>query len=113
VQPANVTFFLNGVSAYLSPTEKEREVRCEIARLTTESYAKKLVECQGRLKRLHHQQQQLLEQVRREESRHNVLKALVERRTAVQAQKEGWVDDLLENELTPCPPKKEGVKRQI
>jgi len=99
VQPADVKFFLNGVSEYLTTTEKERESRCEMAKSTAEKYAKDLETCESRLMDLHSQLQQLLEQIKREESRHIVLKTLVERQTADQAQQEGWLDDLLEKEL--------------
>ncbi len=55
VQPANVKYFLNGVSAYLCTTEKEREARCETATATTEKYAQKLEACKARLDRLRQQ----------------------------------------------------------
>jgi hypothetical protein len=99
VQQSDLKFFLNGLSAYLSTTVKVCDFRCEIARAAAEKYAKDLETCKARLMDLHFQQQQLIEQVKREESRRIVLKTLVERQSADQAQQQGWLDDLLEKEL--------------
>jgi hypothetical protein len=49
VQPADVKYFLNGVSADLCTTEKERESRCEMASAATEKYANDLEACEDRL----------------------------------------------------------------
>jgi hypothetical protein len=99
VQQSDLKFFLNGVSAYLSTTEKVRESRCGMARAAAEKYAKDLEACEARLMDLHFQQQQVLEQLKREESRRIVLKTLVERQTADHAQQQGWLDDVMEREL--------------
>ena len=88
LQPADLKYYLNGVSVHLFTTEKERESRREMARATAERYVKDLEACKARLMDLHFQQQQLLKQVRREESRRNVLKTLVERQSADQTQEE-------------------------
>ena len=49
LQPADLKYYLNGVSAYLCSTEKERESRRGIARAAAERYAKARKACEARL----------------------------------------------------------------
>jgi hypothetical protein len=87
-------FYLKGVSAYLSSTERQRESRRDtLLKVSSDSLMKDLEAAEARLT-------ELLDQVKREQARNSVLKFLVDQQKAIdQKREEDLLDDILEKEL--------------
>ena len=90
----DLEFYLEGVSAYLSTTERQRESRRgTLLKVSTDSLMEDLEASKARLA-------ELLDQVNRERARNSVLKILVDQQRAIdQNREEDMLDDILEKEL--------------
>jgi hypothetical protein len=85
--------YLQGVSAYLSTTERQRESRRgTLLKVSSDSLMKDLEASEAKLT-------ELLDQVKREQAHINVLKILVEQQKQNQNREEDLLDGILEKEL--------------
>ena len=94
LRQGDLEFYLEGVSAYLSTTERQRESRRgTLLKVSTDSLMEDLEASKARLA-------ELLDQVNRERARNSVLKILVDQQRAIdQNREEDMLDDILEKEL--------------
>jgi hypothetical protein len=94
LRQGDLKFYLDGVSAYLSTTERQRESRRgTFFKVSLDSLMEDLEASEVRLT-------ELLDQVNREQVRSSVLKILVDQQRAIdQNREEDMLDDILEKEL--------------
>ena len=89
----DLEFYLEGVSAYLSTTERQRQSRRgTLLKVPLDSLTKELEASDAKLT-------ELLDQWKREPARNNVLKILVKQRAIDPNREEDLLDDILEKEL--------------
>ena len=93
LRQGDLEFYLEGVSAYLSTTERQRESRrATLLKVPLDSLTKELEASDAKLT-------ELLDQWKREQARNNVLKILVKQRANDPNREEDLLDDILEKEL--------------
>ena len=93
LRQGDLEFYLEGVSAYLSTTERQRESRrATLLKVPLDSLTKELEASDAKLT-------ELLDQWKREQARNNVLKILVKQRAIDPNREEDLLDDILEKEL--------------